>query len=144
MESLGAEVDETIEELRDVAQGVFPQLLSYAGPGEALRAVSRRSAISTIVRDTGLSRHAEAVETAVYFCCIECLQNAAKHAKSGASVTIRLSEDNGQMTFLVEDDGVGFDLGSVKGGVGLTNLADRTAALGGTLGSRRAPGAERA
>ena len=140
LERLGAEVDETIDELRDVAQGVYPQLLSYAGLGEALRAVSKRSAISAVVRDTGLSRHSEALETAVYFSCIECLQNAAKHAGPGASVTIRLSEATGHMTFVVEDDGVGFDVGSAKSGSGLTNLADRTAALGGTLTIETSPG----
>ena len=69
----------------------------------------------------------------MYFCCLECLQNAAKHAGRGASATVRLFEDDGHAGFSVEDDGVGFDPGAVERGTGLTNLADRVAAVGGTL-----------
>jgi signal transduction histidine kinase len=76
----------------------------------------------------------------VYFCCQECLQNAAKHAGQGASAAIRLSEDDGRVSFSVEDDGAGFDPGAVKRGAGLTNLADRVAAVGGTLQIDARPG----
>jgi signal transduction histidine kinase len=76
----------------------------------------------------------------VYFCCLECLQNAAKHAGPGAAVTIRLSEAEGRVCFCVEDDGAGFDPGAVARGAGLTNLADRVAAVGGTLRIDAGPG----
>jgi signal transduction histidine kinase len=69
----------------------------------------------------------------VYFCCLECLQNTAKHAGRGASATVRLRQDDGHVSFSVEDDGGGFDPGIVERGNGLTNLADRVAAVGGTL-----------
>jgi signal transduction histidine kinase len=85
-------------------------------------------------------RYAERIETTVYFCCVECLQNAAKHAGQGAVVTIRLGEHDDRVTFAVEDDGIGFDPSAVADGTGLTNLADRVAAVGGTLDIDAGPG----
>ena len=87
----------------------------------------------------GARRHPEEVETAVYFCCLECLQNAAKHAGRGASVTIA-QRVPGPDRFAVEDDGVGFDPATVQRGAGLDNLAERMHALGGTLGVDSRPG----
>jgi signal transduction histidine kinase len=133
LERLGAEVDEAIDELRTVAQGIFPPVLADGGVGPALAAVARRSAMPVHIRGAWRSRHSQAVETAVYFCCLECLQNAAKHAGPGASATIRLDESDGHVGFSVEDDGVGFDPRAVARGAGLTNLANRVAAVGGTL-----------
>jgi signal transduction histidine kinase len=140
LERLGAEVDDAIDELRTVARGIYPQALADHGVGAALAAVARRSAMPVGVRDAWLGRHSEAVETTVYFCCLECLQNAAKHAGPGASATIRLSEENGRVSFGVEDDGAGFDPGAVERGAGLHNLADRLAAVGGTLRIDARPG----
>jgi signal transduction histidine kinase len=140
IESLGVEVDETIEELRDLAHGVYPQVLEQAGLRAALKAVSARSGIPVSVRASRLARHSETLEMTVYFCCLECIQNAAKHAGPGASVTIRLSDDDGRLSFVVEDDGAGFDPGAVERGAGLTNLADRLAAVGGTLRIDSRPG----
>jgi len=133
LERLGTEVDETIDELRDVAHGLYPPLLSESGPVTALKAVARRSAIPVTVRDLGLGRHAEPLETTLYFCSLECIQNAAKHAGPGASVTVSLSHDTGHVSFCVEDDGVGFEPDAVELGAGLTNLSDRVAAFGGVL-----------
>jgi signal transduction histidine kinase len=76
----------------------------------------------------------------VYFCCLEGLQNAAKHAGPGATVTSVLSEAEGRVCFCVDDDGAGFDPGTVERGAGLTNLGDRVAAVGGTLRIETAPG----
>ena len=139
LEGFGAEVDEAIDELRAVAQGINPHLLTE-GVGVALAAVAHRSALPTTVEDAWLRRHSQAVETTVYFCCLECLQNAAKHAGRGASVTIRLDEMDGRVSFTVEDDGAGFELGAIERGAGLGNLADRIAAVGGTLQVDAAPG----
>jgi signal transduction histidine kinase len=133
LDTLGVEVDEAIEELRDVARGLYPQLAGPFGVAIALAAVARRSAIPVRVIEGGLGRHPEELETTVYFCCVECLQNAAKHAGPGASVTIRLGEAEGRLWFSVEDDGAGFDPATVERGAGLTNLVDRLAAVGGTL-----------
>ena len=106
LERLGGEVDQAIDELRDVARGLYPQALGAT----------------------------------IYFCCVECLQNAAKHAGAEASVTIDLAERDGHVIFSVADDGVGFDLTAVERGAGLTNLADRVAAAGGTLTVDARPG----
>jgi signal transduction histidine kinase len=140
LETLGLEVDQTIEELRDVAQGLYPQLLMDRGLHAALDAVARRAGQRVRVVDGGLPRFSEALETTIYFCCLECVQNAAKHAGADASVTIRLAQTNGNVSFSVEDDGAGFDLGSVQRGAGLTNLGDRVAAAGGMLSIDSRPG----
>jgi signal transduction histidine kinase len=140
LENLGLEVDQTIEELRDVAHGLYPQLLVDRGLRPALDAVARRSALPVRVVDGGLPRFSEALETTIYFCCLEALQNASKHAGTGASVTIRLAKNNGNVSFTVEDDGAGFDLGTVQRGAGLTNLSDRVAAVGGMLSIDSRPG----
>jgi len=140
LERLGDEVEEVIDELRAVAHGIYPQVLADRGVGAALAAVARRSAIPVTVLDAGIGRHAEATEMTVYFCCLECLQNAAKHAGPGAAVTIRLSETDSRVCFSVDDDGAGFDPGAVERGAGLTNLADRVAAVGGILEIDAGPG----
>jgi signal transduction histidine kinase len=140
IEQLGGEVEQAIDELRDVARGLYPQLLAQLGVGPALEAVARRSATPVSIYDGGLRRHTEAVEATVYFCCVECLQNAAKHAGPAARTTVRLTELDGSVRFAVDDDGIGFDRATVNGGSGLGNLADRVAALGGTLMIDSAPG----
>jgi hypothetical protein len=122
-----------------VARGIYPQLLEQGLRG-ALVEVARRSATPVSVRGEWRGRHSEAVETTAYFCCVECLQNAAKHAGGGASATIRLGENDGLVSFSVEDDGVGFDPATAEHGSGLTHLADRVAAVGGTLQIDATPG----
>ena len=130
---LGADVEHAIEELRAVAHGIYPAVLGDRGVGAAVRAVARSSAMPIRIGDDWRGRRSEAVETTVYFCCLECLQNTAKHAGRDASATVRLFEDDRHVSFSVEDDGAGFDPGTVERGKGLTNLADRVAAVGGTL-----------
>jgi len=92
------------------------------------------------VEDRGLLRHDDAIELAVYFCCLEALQNAAKHAGNGASAVVRLDEQGDELCFEVADDGVGFEPQAVGRGTGLVNLADRVSAVGGTLAVESAPG----
>ncbi len=133
VERLGSQLDEALEELRTIAHGLFPQHLERYGVAEALRSASLNGAVPVEVRDDGLHRHAAPIELSVYFCCREALQNAAKHAGEGARVTVRLWEDDGAVRFEVEDDGVGFDPSIVEPGDGLANLADRLAAVGGSL-----------
>jgi signal transduction histidine kinase len=140
LERFGAEVEEAIDELRTVAHGIYPPVLADGGVGPALVAVARRSPMPVSVRGSWRSRHSQAIETTVYFCCLECLQNAAKHAGPGAAATIRLDETDGRVGFSVEDDGAGFDPGDVERGAGFTNLANRMAALGGTLEIVAGPG----
>jgi signal transduction histidine kinase len=140
LERLGAEVDEAIDDLRSVAHGAYPQVLVDVGVPAALAAAARQSPIPVRIQGEWLGRHSEAVEATVYFCCQECLQNVAKHAGAGASAAIRLREVDGCVGFTVEDDGAGFDPAGVEHGAGLTNLADRVVAVGGTLEIDARPG----
>jgi signal transduction histidine kinase len=140
LERLGVEVDDAIEELRTVAHGIYPSVLGDRGVGAALKAVARSAAIPIRIGDGWHGRQSEAVETTVYFCCQECLQNTAKHGGRGVSAAVRLREEPGGVSFTVEDDGAGFDPATAKRGAGLTNLADRVAAVGGTLVIDARPG----
>ena len=77
----------------------------------------------------------------MYFCCLEALQNAGKHAGDGATVTITVREDEGALLFEVADDGAGFDMASgAQRGHGFVNMADRVGAIGGTVRVESAPG----
>jgi signal transduction histidine kinase len=140
LERLGADLEDAIDDLRNVARGLYPQLLSRYGVAEALASVTDGGSMPVDIRDSGLGRHAEGVELTVYFCCLEALQNAAKHAGPGASAVVRLGEDPDGVHFSVEDNGVGFDPDAVERSGGLTNLADRAEAAGGTLRIESAPG----
>jgi len=91
------------------------------------------------VSPDGVGRYSQAVESAVYFCCLEALQNSAKHAPDASMVSIDLHED-GTLRFEVTDDGEGFDVHSHNGGTGLTNMRDRIEAVGGRLELRSSPG----
>jgi signal transduction histidine kinase len=134
LERLGEELEDAIDDLRNVARGLYPQLLARYGVGEALASITDNGALAVDIRDHELSRHAEGVELTVYFCCLEAVQNAAKHAGPAASVVVRLGDDADGVRFSVVDDGAGFGTG------GLTNLADRASAAGGTVHVESAPG----
>ena len=133
IEDLGTEIDRAIEEVRSAARGDRPGVLAEHGVGAALAAVAGRAAMPVTIRDDWLGRHSDAIEEATYFCCLECLQNASKHAGPHATVSIRLTEADGVVGFEVADTGPGFDPAAVDRGAGLTNLADRLAGIGGTL-----------
>ncbi len=131
LNQLGREIDAAMGELRDLAHGIYPPLLQQQGLDHALRLAAQRSGLEYTVRvDCG--RHPPDVEAAVYFCCLEALQNAAKHAGAGATVIVQVEEDAGAISFRVDDDGAGFGRGT-PAGAGLTGMADRVAALGGRL-----------
>ena len=133
VEQLERELDEALDELQSVARGIYPQVLAQYGLAAALRSAVQTAAIPVSITDEGLRRHSCAVELAVYFCCLEALQNAAKHAGPGASASIWLSDADGELRFRVEDDGQGFEPARVDRGTGLTNLADRLSAVGGAI-----------
>ena len=132
LDLLADEVKATIQELRDLAHGIYPPLLADGGLGEALRAAGRRSPLPVTVTADGLGRYSLEIESAVYFCCLEALQNAAKHA-AGASVDVRVWESSGGLLFSVADDGPGFDVAHARNGHGYVNMADRLGAIGGTV-----------
>ena len=122
-----------LDELRALAHGIYPPLLSSAGLGEALSAACRRASLPATVDVDGVARYAPEVESAVYFCCLEALQNAGKYAGERASVRVHVWEGDAELRFEVEDDGVGFDASTSAGGAGLTNMRDRLGAVGGTI-----------
>jgi signal transduction histidine kinase len=136
---LQAEAAGALETLRDLARGIFPPVLADAGLAAALDVQARRSPIPVRLSVDGVGRHASEVEAAVYFCVLEALQNAAKYSDaSGADV--RVWTGDGELAFAVADDGRGFDPATTPRGMGLQNMADRLAALGGSLEVRSAPG----
>jgi signal transduction histidine kinase len=134
LDQLGSDVQETVQEVRNLAHGIYPPLLMDQGLPAALDAAAARAALPTTVDAAGIGRRSQELEAAVYFCCLEALQNAGKHAGDGAHATIRLREEEGKLLFEVADDGPGFDLASraVKGH-GFVNMSDRIGAIGGTL-----------
>ena len=133
MNQLQEDVGSAIEELRSLAHGIFPPLLSSAGLGVAMSAACRRAPLPATVEADGVGRHAPEIEAAVYFCCLEATQNAAKHAGPGASARVRIWEDADSLLFEVCDDGAGFQTNPDSEGAGLTNMRDRLGAVGGTL-----------
>ena len=139
LEDLGQAVQETIREIRELAHGIYPPLLVDSGLSDALRAVAARSPLALTLEAEGLRRYGLDVEAAVYFCCLEALQNAAKHAAS-ARVTARVWEESGSLLFEVADDGPGFDVRRAERGHGYTNMADRLGAIGGAVRWESAPG----
>lgn len=141
LDDLTHDVQETLQELRALAHGIYPPLLMERGLPEALAAAANRSTLPTRVEADGVQRHDPAVEAAVYFSCLEALQNAGKHAGEGAEATVRVWESDGVLRFEVSDNGAGFDVSTRgTGGAGFVNMGDRLGAIGGTLGVDSAPG----
>lgn len=135
---LDLEVATAIAELRAFARGVFPPLLVERGLSEALGDATRRAALPVEQHIAEVGRFDAGVESAVYFCCLEALQNVAKHAGAHATARVGLVLEGDALCFWVEDNGVGFaHTRQVTGGRGLANLHARMAAVNGqvTIGS---------
>jgi signal transduction histidine kinase len=137
---VGADAGDALENLRDLARGIYPPLLADKGLVAALEGQARKAAIPTDVRVENVGRYAQDVETAVYFCTLEALNNVVKYA-GATRAEVRLAQTNGELTFEIIDDGGGFDPSETGYGTGLQGMADRLDALGGTLEVRSAPGA---
>ena len=141
LEQIGKDLQEAVQELRNLAHGIYPPLLMDRGLAEALSAAAGRAALPTGVEADGIGRYPQLVEAAVYFCCLEALQNAAKHAGDGAQAMVKVWQDEGALLFEVRDDGAGFDLASrAQEGHGFVNMGDRVGAIGGTIAVESAPG----
>ena len=131
----------TVDELRALAHGIYPPLLMDQGLGTALSAAAGRAPLPTTVHAIAVGRYPQDVEAAVYFCCLEALQNAGKHAGEGASAEIVLEQTEGCLRFSVTDNGAGFDPSEGRRGYGFVNMEDRLGAIGGTIAVTSAPGA---
>ena len=140
LDSLATDANDALENLRDLARGIYPPLLADQGLAAALEAQARRSPVHVIVKSDGIGRYPQEMESAAYFCVLEALNNVAKYA--GASrAQIRLTEQDGRLIFEVVDDGLGFDPAATAYGTGLQGMADRLDAIGGTLEVRSEHGA---
>jgi signal transduction histidine kinase len=128
-----------LSNLRDLARGIYPPLLADRGLLTALRAQADKSPIPVVVDADGIGRFGQDIEAAVYFCCLEALQNIAKYA-AASHVHICVAAHGHSLRFTVSDDGAGYDARHTPLGSGQRNMADRLAALGGRLEVHSAPG----
>lgn len=140
LEELRGDVQTTLAELRELAHGIYPPLLRDRGLAEALRTAANRAVLPAEVTAQGVDRYPSETEAAVYFCCLEAMQNAGKHAGEGASITVTITGDDEHLDFCVEDTGAGFDPRAGADGHGFVNMRDRLGAVGGTLTVDSAPG----
>jgi signal transduction histidine kinase len=127
-----------LSNLRDLARGIYPPLLADRGLVLALRAQADKSPVPVVVDADGIGRFGQNIEAAVYFCCLEALQNIAKYA-AASQVHICMAARDHSLRFTVSDDGVGYDVSCTPMGSGQRNMADRLAALDGRLEVRSAP-----
>ena len=133
LEEIGRDVREALEDVRELAHGIYPPLLIDRGLAEALKAAASGASIPTRVEATALDRYPSEAEATAYFCCLEALQNAARHGGAGAQATVRVWPEEGALLFEVIDDGAGFEPSATRRGAGLTSVSDRLGALGGRL-----------
>jgi signal transduction histidine kinase len=136
---LGSPANAALEDLRDLARGIYPPLLADKGLPAALEAQSRKAAVAATVQADGIGRYPQEIESAVYFCVLEALNNVAKYA-GATRATITLTQADGHLTFEVRDDGAGFEVDRARGGTGIQGMADRLDAIGGSLTIRSVPG----
>ena len=136
---LEGELADALENLRDLARGIYPPLLADQGLLAALQSQARKSPVPVSVEGDGIGRFDRDAEAAVYFCTLEALQNVAKYAEA-TRASVHLHREDGHLTFDVTDDGIGFDPNAKAYGTGMQGMADRLAALGGELRVTSAPG----
>jgi signal transduction histidine kinase len=130
--ALKGALQRALDDLRDLARGIYPPLLADKGLAAALEAQGRKAVVPTHVEGDGIGRYARDVESAVYFCTLEAMQNVAKYARA-SSTRIRLAQRDGLLVFEVADDGEGFDPSATEHGSGLQGMVDRLDAVGGRL-----------
>jgi signal transduction histidine kinase len=134
LRELEHDVDEALDELRSLAHGVYPPLLADRGLPEAVRAVAGRSPVPIDLEVHDVARYPPELESAVYYCVLEALQNALKHAAGARRIAVALDGHGGEVRFSVRDDGAGVDdPGVLRRGSGILGMCDRLAALGGSV-----------
>ena len=140
LRDLGEETDVALSTLLDLATGIYPAELEERGVGPALATQGRTAGVPVEIDVDGVDRLPIEIEAAIYFVCLEAMQNAAKYAQA-SEVHVALAREGDGIAFSVSDDGVGFDTASVSTGTGLQNMRDRLAAFGGDVGVSSTPGA---
>ncbi|AGB25738.1 signal transduction histidine kinase [Mycobacterium sp. JS623] len=131
-------VETSIVEIRRLAHGIYPPLLVSGGLSEALPTLAARASVPVHLDLQGLGRYPPSTEAALYYCCSEALQNAAKHGGPDTTVTIKARGDERALNLSISDTGRGFEPATI--GHGLTNMTDRLSAIGGQLVIDTAPG----
>jgi signal transduction histidine kinase len=139
LDELERETTDALEDLRDLARGIYPPLLADKGLADAIEAQARKSVVPVTVERDAIGRYSQEVESAVYFSILEALQNVAKYAEARAA-HVTLAQSNGHLTFAIEDEGQGFDPAAASRGTGLQGMTDRLQAIGGELTIESAPG----
>ena len=142
-ERLGAatvEVEEALAELREVAHGIYPPVLGRWGLARAFESLVKRNHGRVTVIEADAGRFAPVVEAAIYYFCVEAVQNAFKHAGADGRISIRLYTDADGLHLEVRDDGRGFDTAGAHDGIGLENMSDRLGAVGGRVEISSQPG----
>ncbi len=144
---LGAQLDEldsdaaaAVEELRELAHGIYPTVLRERGLAEALKAFVQTTPAPIRIVDRGAGRAASGIEVAVYYCSLEAIQNAVKHAGADSSITVTVGRSGRRIEFEVADNGVGFWPDRHADGMGLVSMRDRIAAVDGELEVDSSPG----
>ena len=130
---LADQLQDAIGEIRRLARGIYPPVLAANGLPAALPAAAAKAGLPTAVHLDGIGRYPPQIEAAVYFCCLEALNNAAKHAGARARATITARQAATTLTVTITDTGRGYNPASTSHGTGLTNIADRLAVHAGTL-----------
>ena len=135
---------DALDDLRDLARGIYPPLLADKGLVAALEAQARKAAVPTTVTADTVERYDQAIESTVYFCTLEALNNTAKYA-GAAHASIALEHTDGYLSFKVTDDGQGFDAGKAgtvqsEGGFGLFSIRERVKSYGGEIRIKSEPG----
>jgi signal transduction histidine kinase len=142
LESISEDVGLAVEELRSLAHGINPPVLTDHGLVSAIRALAIRAPIAVVVVDEGIGRLSAHVEAAVYFCALEAVQNAIKHAGTDACVTVVLRPGPRRgIGFEVTDDGTGMNTPPGSAGIGLISMRDRIGEVGGEPEVVSSPGA---
>jgi len=140
MDQVRADAQAALEGLRDMTRGAYPPILADEGLAAALAAKARSASLPISLELPEVGRLPKPVEIAVYLCCSEAMQNAAKYADASA-ITVTLRNQVGVLSFSVVDDGLGFEPSTVRRGIGMRSMTERVESLGGTLDVRSAPGA---
>jgi len=139
LRELHGQADSALSTLLDLASGIYPSALEEEGIGPALQRQAVAVGTDVDIEAEGLGRLPIETEAAVYFVCLEAMQNAAKYAQA-SHVDVRLGRDDGLLTFAVSDDGVGFAQSTTAMGSGLQNMRDRLASFGGEVRIDSTPG----
>jgi signal transduction histidine kinase len=130
LETAGQELDSALAELRELARGIHPAVLTDRGLATALETLASRAPVPVELAELPAGRLPEAVELAAYFVVAEGLTNVAKYANA-THATVGVARENGRLVVEVTDDGIGGANPEI--GTGLRGLADRLAVLEGRL-----------